>query len=174
MIEVRIHGRGGQGAVTAAELLAVAAFKSGKYSQAFPFFGTERTGAPVAAFCRIDSKPIRLREHVYEPDYVLVLDPTLIEAVDVAKGLKKNGMVIVNTATAVKLRAKTRTEDITKIALEVIGKPFVNVAALGAFAAATGVVSLKNLEEAVKERFPEKVAGLNIAAMKRAYDEMKK
>jgi pyruvate ferredoxin oxidoreductase gamma subunit len=173
MIEIRIHGRGGQGVVTASDLLAVAAFKDGKYSQAFPFFGTERTGAPIATFCRIDSKPIRLREYVYEPNYVIVLDPTLMGDVDVAKGLKKGGIVIVNSGLHKNIK-NAKFIDVTKIALEVIGKPFANVAILGAFSAATGVVSLKNLVDAVNERFAGKIAELNVKALKRAYEEMKK
>lgn len=175
MIEIRIHGRGGQGSITAAELLAMAAFKDGKYSQAFPFFGTERAGAPVTAFCRIDSKFIRIREHVYTPDYVLVLDPTLLTNSNILEGLKKNGVVIIDTSSKIKLKTKAEIKkiDLTKIALEVIGKPFVNIAVLGAFAKATGRVSLSNLIEAVKERFPEKIAELNIKAMKKAYEMMK-
>lgn len=176
MIEIRIHGRGGQGAVTAAEMLAVAAFKDGKFCQAFPFFGTERTGAPVAAFCRIDNKFIRTREHVYNPDYVLVLDSTLLADVDVLEGLKKNGMVIVNTNEKIKLKtnAKVKEMDVTKIALETIGKPFVNIAILGAFVATTKLVSLKSLIEAVNERFPKDVAELNVRCLQKVYDGMKK
>jgi pyruvate ferredoxin oxidoreductase gamma subunit len=175
MIEIRIHGRGGQGAVTAAEVLAVAAFKDGKFSQAFPFFGTERTGAPVASFCRIDDKFIRIREHVYNPDYVLVLDPTLLANSDVLKGLKGSGMLIVNTQDAIKLKTKARAKkiDLTAIALEIIGKPFVNIPMLGAFAAATGIVSLKSLEEAVNEKFPKNVADVNVKCLKKVYDVVK-
>jgi len=175
MIEIRIHGRGGQGAVTAAEILAIAAFKDKKFSQAFPFFGTERTGAPVSAFCRIDDKFIRTREHVYNPDYVLVLDPTLLATVDVSEGLKKNGMVIINTTDKIKLKTKAKVKkiDITKIALDVIGKPFVNIAILGAFAATTKLVSLKSLAEAVNERFPKDVAELNIKCLQKSYEVMK-
>ncbi|HKZ45696.1 MAG TPA: pyruvate ferredoxin oxidoreductase subunit gamma [archaeon] len=176
MIEIRIHGRGGQGAVTAAEMLAVAAFKDGKFSQAFPFFGTERTGAPVAAFCRIDDKFIRIREHVYNPNYVLVLDPTLLTDVDVLEGLKSNGMVIINTSRKIKLKTKAKVKemDVAKIALEVIGKPFVNIATLGVFAAATKSISMKSLVEAVNERFPKDVAELNVKCLQKVYDGMKK
>lgn len=175
MIEIRIHGRGGQGAVTAAEVLAVAAFKDGKFSQAFPFFGTERTGAPVASFCRIDEKFIRVREHVYNPDYALVLDSTLLSNSDVLKGLKESGMLIVNTQDAIKIKTKARVKkiDLTVIALEIIGKPFVNIPMLGAFAAATGIVSLKSLEKAVKEKFPKNVADVNVKCLKKVYDVVK-
>jgi len=176
MIEIRIHGRGGQGAVTAAEVLAVAAFKDGKFSQAFPFFGTERTGAPVASFCRIDDKFVRVREHVYNPDYVLVLDPTLLANSDVLKGLKESGMLIVNTQDAIRLKTKARVKkiDLTAIALEIIGKPFVNIPMLGAFAAATDLISLKSLMEAVNEKFSKDIADANVKCLKKAYGVMKK
>ncbi len=178
--QIRIHGRGGQGAVTCAELLAVAAFKNGKYSQAFPFFGVERRGAPVTAFARIDDKAIRTREQVYEPDYVMVLDSSLLEAVNVAEGLRENGIIIVNTnddAKSVKLgtKAQVKTIDVTKIALESIGKPFVNAPMLGAFVAATGLVSLDSVIAAISENFKSKpeIAEKNIAAVKAAYEIVK-
>ena len=175
MIEVRFHGRGGQGVVTSANLLAIAAFKEGKYCQAFPFFGTERRGAPVVAFCRIDDKFIRMREQVYEPDYVVVLDPTLLKVIDVTEGLKEDGMLIMNTNKEVKLntKAKIKRVDATKIALEVIGKPFVNAPMIGALIGATNLVKLDSLIEAIKERFPEEIAKKNIEAVKRAYEEVK-
>ena len=175
MIEVRFHGRGGQGVVTSANLLAMAAFKEGKYCQAFPFFGTERRGAPVVAFCRIDDKFIRTREQVYEPDYVVVLDPTLLKIIDVTEGLKEDGMLIMNTNKEVKLntKAKIKRVDATKIALEVIGKPFVNAPMIGALIGATNLVKLDSLIEAIKERFPEEIAKKNIEAVKRAYEEVK-
>ena len=175
MIEVRFHGRGGQGVVTSANLLAMAAFKEGKYCQAFPFFGTERRGAPVVAFCRIDDKFIRTREQVYEPDYVVVLDPTLLKVIDVTEGLKEDGMLIMNTNKEVKLntKAKIKRVDATRIALEVIGKPFVNAPMIGALIGATNLVKLDSLLEAIKERFPEEIAKKNIEAVKRAYEEVK-
>lgn len=176
--QIRIHGRGGQGAVTCAELLAVAAFKDGKYSQAFPFFGVERRGAPVTAFARIDDKAIRTHEQVYEPDYVMVLDSSLTESVDVAEGLNGKGIIIVNTsenAKSLKLNtpATVKTIDVTKIALDAIGKPFVNAPMLGAFVAATGLVSLDSLIAAVKENFKGAIAEKNVAAVKKAYEAMK-
>ena len=175
MIEVRFHGRGGQGVVTSANLLAMAAFKEGKYCQAFPFFGTERRGAPVVAFCRIDDKFIRTREQVYNPDYVVVLDPTLLKVIDVTEGLKEDGMLIMNTNKEVKLntKAKIKRVDATRIALEVIGKPFVNAPMIGALIGATNLVKLDSLLEAIKERFPEEIAKKNIEAVKRAYEEVK-
>ena len=133
MHEIRIHGRGGQGAVSAAELLARAAFKDGKYSQAFPYFGVERRGAPVQAFCRIDDRFIRMRQNVYEPDCVIVLDSTLLDVVDVEQGLKENGLVVLNTRKRVD-RKNVKTIDATSIALETLGRPIVNTVMLGAFA----------------------------------------
>lgn len=173
MIEIRIHGRGGQGAVTASELLAVSAFKDGKFSQAFPSFGPERTGAPVEAYCRIDNQFISIRTHVYDPDYLLVLDESLLSVVDITKGLKKSGVIIINSEKKSSLKFKTYTINATKIALDVLGKPIVNTAMLGAFAKASRLVSLKSIEEAIKERFPAELAKKNIEAIKQAYDETK-
>ncbi len=183
MREVRWHGRGGQGAVTAAEVLAVAAFLDGRYSQAFPHFGVERRGAPVMAFTRIDDKFIRLREHVYEPDYVVVLDPTLIEAVDVTLGLKEDGMLIINTqSSADDIRNRLsrpieniRVVDATSIALEIIGKPFVNMPMLGAFVKATNEVSLESVKKAIGEKFKgnEEIAKKNIEAAEKTYNSLK-
>jgi pyruvate ferredoxin oxidoreductase gamma subunit len=160
--EVRIHGRGGQGAVTSSQILAITAFFDGKYCQAFPSFGVERRGAPVEAFTRISDKPIQIRQHVYEPDYVLVLDPTLMEVVDVTKGLKKDGILIINSDKKpeefkLDTKAKVKTIDVTKTALEVIGKPFVNVAVLGAFAAITGEITLASINKAIDQEFAEKM-----------------
>lgn len=177
--QIRVHGRGGQGAVTCAELLASAAFKDGKQCQAFPFFGVERRGAPVAAFCRIDENAIRTHEQVYEPDYVMVLDASLLENVNVAEGLNENGIIVINTtepAEKIKLKtfAKIKTIDVTKIALDAIGKPFVNAPMLGAFVTATGIIKLESLIKAVEEAFSGEIAQKNVAAVKKAYDEMKK
>lgn len=180
MKEIRIHGRGGQGAVTSSQVLAIAAFHDGKFSQAFPAFGVERRGAPVQSFTRISEKKIDLRQHVYSPDYVIVLDPSLLEVVDVTDGLKKEGMLIVNSdktpkELGIRNGFEARTIDITKVALEVIGKPFVNIAALGAFAATTGEISLRALKEAIDEgmnaKAKGKVAELNKQACERLYKE---
>jgi len=175
--ELRIHGRGGQGSVTAAELIAVAAFKSNVHSQAFPAFGVERRGAPVQAFVRFNDEKIRLRSQVYEPDYVIVQDSSLIKDVNVFGGLKNGGIAIVNTEK--KLDAdipkgvKLITIDATKIALEVLGMPITNTSLMGAFAAASGEIEFSALEEALNERFPEALAKKNIAAARRAYDLVK-
>jgi len=175
MIEVRFHGRGGQGVVTSANILAIAAFKEGKYCQAFPFFGTERRGAPVVSFARIDDEFIKTREQIYNPDYVIVLDSTLLDVVDVTKGLKDNGMVIINTNKKVSLRTNSQVKavDATAIALEVIGKPFVNTPMIGALVGATNIVKLDSVAEVIKERFPEEIAQKNIEAVKKTYEKIK-
>jgi len=168
MIEVRLHGRGGQGAVTAAELIAVSSAASGKVTQAFPFFGVERTGAPVQAFCRIDDKPIRVHQNVYEPDVVVVMDASLLSAVDVCAGMKENGIVIVNTkkpAKELKLAGKVFTVDASQIAMKNLGRPIVNTAMLGAFAKVTGLVDLEKLKSAVRARFKGEIAEKNVTAV---------
>jgi pyruvate ferredoxin oxidoreductase gamma subunit len=175
--EIRIHGRGGQGSVTAAELIAVAAFEDGKWSQAFPYFGTERRGAPVTAFARISDRKIRVRSQIYEPDYVIVQDPSLLSAVDVASGMKKDGLVIVNSEkdpSALKLNtnAKIKTIDATTLAIEVIGVPIVNTALLGAFAGATGQIRLESVNTAIRGRFPGKIGDKNVEAVRRAFELM--
>ncbi len=180
MIEIRVHGRGGQGAVTATEILATAAFLDGKESQAFPSFGVERTGAPVQAYCRIDSQKIRLHQQVYEPDFVVVLDETLIETVNVFEGIKPNGIVLVATKKHPSEFAKhagtarVETVDAYAIAKEKIGRPIVNTAVLGALSKATGIVSIESLKKAVEERFPKPIAEKNIAALQACYDSLEK
>jgi pyruvate ferredoxin oxidoreductase gamma subunit len=183
MFQVRIHGRGGQGVVTAAELLSVAAFREGKHAQAFPSFGSERTGAPVVSFCRIDDKEIRLREPILEPDALIVQDPTLLKAVDVFHGLKPGGYLLVNTnkdlaelglaAMVAKLPAKNaRAVPATEFALRYVGRPVPNAALLGAFAALTGVVQLHSVAAAIREAFPGKVGEANVAAAAVAYETL--
>ncbi len=178
MRELRIHGRGGQGSVTAAELIAVAAFEGGVFSQAFPAFGVERRGAPVQAFVRFDNKKVRLRSQVYEPDYIIVQDSTLIKDVNVFAGVKAGGIAIVNTADknadfAVPEGVKLILIDATSIALKAIGLPITNTTLMGAFAAATGEIQFSALENALKHRFPGELATKNIAAAKIAYDSIK-
>jgi 2-oxoacid:acceptor oxidoreductase gamma subunit (pyruvate/2-ketoisovalerate family)/2-oxoacid:acceptor oxidoreductase delta subunit (pyruvate/2-ketoisovalerate family) len=175
MIEIRFYGRGGQGAVTAVRILASAIHLDGKYTQAIPMYGTERRGAPVVAFCRIDDKRIRERDLVHEPDIVVVLDPLLNRSVDVTDGLKAGGLVIVNhpgniNDTGLAGNFKVVTVDATKIALDVIGRPITNTAILGAFAKATGLVKLESLAEAVKGELPSRIIALNVETMKRAYE----
>jgi pyruvate ferredoxin oxidoreductase gamma subunit len=175
--ELRIHGRGGQGSVTAAELIAVAAFEGGMHAQAFPAFGVERRGAPVQAFVRFDNKKIRLRSQVYEPDYILVQDSTLIRDVNVFQGVKEGGIAIINTEKAIAYPVpkgvKVITIDATSIALKHIGLPITNTALMGAFAAASGEIGFAALEDAVKRRFKGDLATKNIAAAKAAYDTVK-
>ena len=172
MIEIRFHGRGGQGSVTAAEILAKAAFKDGKYAQAFPFFGVERRGAPVMAFTRIDDKPIDIRYQIYNPDYVLVLDDGLMSVTDVFSGAKENTEVIINIAQEFKENKDipVYSIDATGIALDMLGRNIVNTIILGYFAKKTQVVSIDSLIEVIKETFPGKVGELNAEATKKAYE----
>ncbi|ABR54722.1 pyruvate/ketoisovalerate oxidoreductase, gamma subunit [Methanococcus vannielii SB] len=174
MIEIRFHGRGGQGAVTAAQILAKAAFYDGKFCQAFPFFGVERRGAPVMAFTRIDDEKIRLRSQIYEPNYVVVQDPTLMDSVDVTSGLKKGGKILVNTLKNVKFEGfEVVTIDATGISLEVLGVPIVNTTLCGAFAGVTGEVTLESLKKAIIETFPGKLGPKNAEAAEKAYNIVK-
>ena len=173
MIEIRFHGRGGQGAVTAAEVLAVSAFKDNKYSQAFPKFGPERSGAPVEAYCRLDDKFINLRTQVYNPTHLIVLDMSLLKVVDVSRGLKENGIVIINSNKKQEIGGyKVFNIDATKIALEVLGKPIVNTAMLGAFAKATNLVFLESIKDSLRERFQRELAERNIEAIETAYNKL--
>lgn len=177
MKEIRIHGRGGQGSVTAAELLAVAAFEDGKYSQAFPAFGVERRGAPVMAFVRLSDRPIRLRSQIYRPDYVIVQDVTLVDVVDVAGGTKPDGIILINTEKSpesfnIDTDASIKTLDATKLAMDIIGKPIVNTTLIGAFAGVTGEINPESIKKAVMERFPGKVGEKNAEAIQAAYDLM--
>ena len=177
MKEIRIHGRGGQGSVTAAELIAVAAFEDKKFSQAFPAFGVERRGAPVMAFARISDKPIRIRSQVYEPDYVVVQDVTLLDVVNVASGLKSDGKIIINTdKPKEKLKLSTDAQvvtiDATRIAMEILGRPIVNTTMLGAFCGATKEVGLDSLNEAISERFKGELGRKNLLAIKTAYERV--
>ena len=178
LIEIRWHGRGGQGAVTSAELLARAAISEGKYAHAFPSFGPERRGAPVLAFVRISSEqPIKIRAEIREPDVVVVLDPGLLPIVNVTSGLKANGIAIINTKKqAEQIRQEfginwtLATVDATKIARELLGVPITNTTMVGAVIRATGVVELESLVEPLRRRF-DRLADRNINAMKKAYEE---
>jgi len=177
MKEIRLHGRGGQGAVTAASILAVAGFADGKYTQAFPAFGVERRGAPVQAFVRIDDKFIRRRDQVYNPDILLVLDSTLFKVVDIIGGLKKGGMVIVNTEKSAKDLGlegfDVRSVDASKEAFALLGRDIVNTAMLGAFAAFTGLVTKESIYDGIKEQFPEELAKKNIKLVEQVYEKAK-
>ena len=178
LVEIRWHGRGGQGAVTSAELLARAAIGEGKYAQAFPSFGPERRGAPVLAFDRISEKDrIRVRAEIKEPDVIVVLDPGLVSIVDVTAGLKDGGVIVVNTkksldeiAAAFDGKWKVAAVNATKIANEVLKVNIVNTTMLGALIRATGVVKMESLDEPLKARFG-RLAERNADAMKKAFDE---
>jgi pyruvate ferredoxin oxidoreductase gamma subunit len=173
MKEIVIHGRGGQGSVTAAEILAKAAFEDCWFSQAFPSFGVERRGAPVMAFVRIDKKKIRIRSQIYNPDYVIVQDPTLLATEDVGKGIKQDGLIIVNSALSpdeLPVDGNVVTFDATRIALDIIGKPIVNTVIIGAFASITKLLSLESLKKSISHRFSGKIAELNVKAVEKAYE----
>ena len=179
MIEIRLHGRGGQGAVTSAELLALAAIKEGKYAQAFPSFGPERRGAPVVAYCRISDEQIKIRAAIDQPDIVLVLDPSILRLVDVSNGLKADGVLVTNTRFSPEeikqeLGVKTRlaTVDATGIAREELGLPITNTTMLGALLKAAEVVDKGSMIEPLQERFG-RIAERNIKAFERAYKETK-
>ena len=180
--EICIHGRGGQGGVTAAELLAHAAFMEGKWVQAIPFFGAERRGAPVKAFARVSDKPIWIRSQVYNPDYVMVLDPTLLEVINVTEGLKKDGIIIINTTKKPKelniQGYRVATVDATGIALElellVAGLPVLNTSMLGAFAKATEEVKLESVMKVIEERWQGPVGEKNAEGAALAYKRLVK
>ena len=180
MFQIRIHGRGGQGVVTAAEMLSVAAFLEGKHAQAVPSFGSERMGAPVVAFCRIDEKEIRLREPVLEPDALVVQDPTLFSAIDVFTGLSPNGYVLINTSRTVEeLGISEVIKDLppshvcivpaTELALNYVKRPVPNAALLGALAAVTRIIQMNAVIDAIHSKFPGKVGEANVAAANAAY-----
>ncbi|MFP4071797.1 MAG: pyruvate ferredoxin oxidoreductase subunit gamma [Desulfovibrionales bacterium] len=177
MLEIRIHGRGGQGGVTSAEILAKGAIAKGKFAQAFPSFGPERRGAPVQAFVRVDEERIRLRERIYSPDIVLVLDPTLLDIVNVGEGLKENGMVVVNSPLSpdeIKKKfnfPKVAQVDATKVALEELGVPITNTTMLGSLLKASGILSVQDLKDVISERFGPKLGPKNYNALERAFKE---
>ena len=181
MFEVRIHGRGGQGVVTAAEMLSIAAFEEAHHAQAFPSFGSERTGAPVVAFCRIADKEIRLREPIMSPDAVIIQDPTLLRQIDVFSGFKPNGFVLINTkSTFEELGLGEMARDwpadrlctlpAIDLALKHVGRPVPNVPLLAGFAALSGKIKLASVVNAINAKFSGKVAAGNVAAASEAYE----
>ncbi len=179
-VEIRFHGRGGQGAVTAANLLVAAALKENKYGQAFPFFGAERRGAPVLAFARISDKPIKIHSEIRSPDIVVVLDSSLLELVDVTRGLKKGGIIVINSKDVPDISGKYSVYivDATSIALKyklvVAGWPLVNTAMLGALSSATGIVGLESVTSVVKENWRGDVAERNVKAVIEAFNSTRK
>jgi pyruvate ferredoxin oxidoreductase gamma subunit len=181
MFQLRIHGRGGQGVVTGAEMLSIAAFLGGKHAQAFPSFGSERTGAPVVAFCRIDDRDIRLREPILEPDALIIQDPTLLHQVDVFSGLKRGGYILINTTRSFdQLGLGDFVKDFqadhllavgaTELAMQHVGRPVPNMPMLGAFAALGSWVTLDAVQAAIRQKFAGAVAQGNMDAARDAYD----
>jgi pyruvate ferredoxin oxidoreductase gamma subunit len=184
VFEVRIHGRGGQGVVTAAEILSIAAFVEGRHAQAFPSFGSERTGAPVVAFCRIDDGEIRTREPIAEPDALIVQDPTLVHQVDLFSGLDAEGYVLINSSRSFEelgladlferhSGGRLLTVPATDIAREKLGRPIPNAALLGGFAALSEAISIESVAQAICEKFPGKIAAGNIAAAETACEDVR-
>jgi pyruvate ferredoxin oxidoreductase gamma subunit len=181
MFQVRVHGRGGQGVVTTAELLSVAAFSEGRHAQAFPTFGSERTGAPVVGFCRIDDRPIRTHEPVASPDAVIIQDATLLHQVEVFDGLAPDGCLLINTSRSLGDlglddyaqrfgRHRVITVPATELAMKYLRRPLPGAVLLAAFAALTGQIRLASVVAAIEERFPGHVAAGNIAAADAAYE----
>lgn len=179
MFQVRIHGRGGQGVVSAAEMLSIAAFEQGKYSQAFPSFGSERMGAPVVSYVRIDDEVIEIREPVFEPDLLIIQDPTLFHAVDVFKGMKDDGFVLINSSRKLddlgigeatdKLPAgHVATISATELAMQYLKRPMPNTVLLGAFTAMSNILELESVEKAILDKFSGVVGENNIAAARAA------
>jgi len=184
VFQIRLHGRGGQGVVTGAEMLSVAAFLQGRHAQAFPSFGSERTGAPVVAFCRIDDKEIRLREPILAPDALIIQDPTLLHQVEVFSGLQPHGYILINTTRSFEelgigeFIASFRPERLctvpaTELAVKHVGRPLPNAALLGGFAAVTGLLSLDSVAAAIRDKFPGRVAEGNVAAATAAYESVR-
>ena len=174
MYEIRIHSRGGQGGVTAAKLLALAAFRDGKYATACPFYGAERRGAPVVSFVRIDDQPIKIYSQIHEPDLVIVLDTSVMDVVDVLQGLKAGGTVLLNSAHPLPgCNGTCRHVDLTGIALAenlvVGGSPILNTPVLGALAK-MGVITLPSARAAIQEMFTDE---RNVKAAEAAYKELK-
>ncbi len=179
-VEIRIHGRGGQGAVTAANLLVTAVLFEGKYGQAFPFFGAERRGAPVLAFARISDKPIRIHSEIKEPDMVVVFDPSLFEIVDVLAGLKPGGKILVNSPEPIEVKGSYEVYyvDATRIALElklvVAGWALINTPMLGAMAKVLGNISIDSVVKAIKTNWSGKLGEINAVAAERAFKSVRK
>jgi pyruvate ferredoxin oxidoreductase gamma subunit len=180
MFQIRIHGRGGQGVVTAAEMLSIAAFLEGKYAQAFPSFGSERMGAPVTAFCRISDKEIRLREPIMEPNALIIQDKTVIEPSNAFQGIVENGFALINSPSeSISISIPTTDSlknvtvkyiDATGIALEKVGRPIPNAVLLGSFSALTNIVKIDSVIEAIKTKFSGSIAEKNISAALAAYE----
>ncbi|MFH1578320.1 MAG: 2-oxoacid:acceptor oxidoreductase family protein [Candidatus Omnitrophota bacterium] len=175
MKEIRIHARAGQGAITTARILGEAYFIKGMYAYAFPHFGAARMGAPMNAFVRVDNKPVRMRSQIYEPDFVIIVDSTLMRSVNCLIGLSENGIAVINQREGIqipkaKLKQKIYVVPANKIAQETIGRPLGNTALLGAYAAATGEIDLETIQKAIKVRFSGKIQQGNLEAVKRGFE----
>ncbi len=181
MVEIRLHGRGGQGVVASGEMIALAAVYEEKYCRAFPYYGSARRGTPVTAFAQIGSEDEATRSNVYTPDYLVILDPEIHKAVDVTTGLREGGAIIWNTPLSPEeaveqLKAKVSTMgvlDATSIALEVIGRPIPNTTVLGAFVKSTGLLKMGSIEKAIRKRFSGEIAEKNVVAAKNGYQRVK-
>ena len=176
---IRIHARAGQGAITTANILGEAYFIKGLYAYAFPHFGAARMGAPMNAFVRVDENPVRIRSQIYEPDYVIIVDSTLMRGSNCLVGLSEKGIVVINEREGIriprpKLKQKIYAVPANNIAQEAIGRPLGNTALLGAYAAATGELDLENIQEAVRRRFTGKIQEGNLEAVKRGFEFIKK
>jgi len=177
--EIRIHARAGQGAITTAHILGVAYFLQGVHAYAFPHFGAARMGAPMNAFVRADSKPVRVRSQIYEPDFVIVVDATLMRSINCLAGLKDDGIVVINQREGIqmpKAKSKQRIYAVSanKIAQQTIGRPLGNTALLGAYAAATGEMDLGTMQDAIKARFTGKIQEGNLEAVKQGFEYIQK
>lgn len=175
MKEIRIHARAGQGAITSAVILGEAYVGEGKFAYCFPSFGAARMGAPMNGFVRVDTKPVRLRSQIYNPDYVIIVDATLMRGFNCLSGLKDDGIAIINQREDVEIpkpksKQKIYVVPANAIAQEAIGRPLGNTALLGAYAAATGEIKLDSLIEAVKKRMGGKIVEGNIAAVKKGFE----
>lgn len=179
MKEVTIHGRGGQGSLVLAQFMAIAASEDGKFGQAFPFLGGggERRGKPIIAYCRINKEPIRIRSRVSEPDYTIVQDPTILKEVDVFEGLKPGGMMLINTDKSpedleIKGNFRLITFSAEDLARKILGRPIMNTALLGAFAAVTGELSLEAVRRAVRNKFPGSLGEKNVLLVEECYNRL--
>lgn len=184
MFQIRIHGRGGQGVVSAAEMMSIAAFEEGRHSQAVPSFGSERMGAPVVAYVRIDDREIELREPVLDPDLLIVQDPTLFHAIDVFNGLKNDGFLLINSSKSLaELGIEEATDKLpeghvatvaaTELAMKYLKRPTPNTVLLGAFTAMNETVHIDSVCKAILKKFPGKIGEMNVAAAKAAHDAAK-
>jgi pyruvate ferredoxin oxidoreductase gamma subunit len=175
MKEIRIHGRGGQGSLVLAQFMAIAALEDGKYGQAFPFLGGggERRGKPIVAFCRLSERPIRIRSHIHEPDYVIVQDATILSEVDVAEGLKQTGSILINTDKSVAALGLKKSNAVTisadKMARRILGRPIINTALLGTFAGFSHELSLEAVLKAVRSKFPGEIGEKNAQVVAESY-----